>query len=313
MRAVQQAKEGLIAIGLVVVLAAACRAPREESRILLQTNADHYPLIGEAIEAMLTNGSGHEMVGIDTTSFHTLRFYLQQPEGWREVFPMVTCTRDPQAMANENPILRPGETMIWENASDCQNIGGGEIVWKTGQIVDVGVGWTGRFILAANYTIPYADTEFVVFSNEFTVADSPDVRQPTDVWVTLEDFEQGTLSIRNRSQSWLCFYPFCADGRPVSSSLSLRDQFSTLQRQTDDGTWEIVPPEGGCLERASPTAIPPGEDRTINLWEGYPLDPLQLSEGEYRWEILHTYCSDYEYEPGGLSWHNFTESVDYGR
>ena len=270
----------LFVVGLALMVTG-CSSQCAEEGIILQTNAEHYnPQEGLTMSASLRNCSENTISG---TTLSKLKIYFQEPMGWRQLGTTGSCRFVDRT---EEPVLQSGRIREW-------NIG--DLAYCHG--LDRR---TGFFVLASEYTRPGLDGKFVVFSNEFVISDNPGLEQDWDVWVSLENPERGQVRFHNNRPEgavWgtIWFVPLCAEDNlsdrrrlPATDWSRRRELYSTLQRQTAEGTWQVILPDPTeCLDAFPSVEIEPGTSVRIELWQGYPVDWLDLPAGTYRWDIVY--------------------------
>ncbi len=296
---------------LTLALVTACGRSCERGQIILTTNARHY-LVQDVrdMRATLWNCSSHDISGV---TLRDLKVYLWRPGGWYWVHPSTRgCV---YYHRGEDDVLRAGEGRQWDlgGLSFCSSIGDPQ---KNFVVNGPRIGY---FVLAQEYMVSGLDSEFVVFSDKFTVAENLDPEwKNANVWVSLGRFPERTVRFHNESEQAVWLNPLCSD-RPTGGEqgdtiypYAHREIYPTLQRQTDEETWQVIRPERkACLETAPPLEIKPGNSVLIELWQGYPVEQIALTPGTYRWDIVYFQSYDSRHNIFETAMHIFTETFDY--
>jgi len=172
-----------------------------------------------------------------------------------------------------------------------------------------------KWLLLEEYYF-YNENEYVVYSNRFVITQTsqlPIFRSPPPglaqtVIIRTDVLDPYTVSLTNNWTKAIWFNPFCS---AINFDYDTGDhRFATLQRQTNEGTWQVIQPDSlRCGMNDQPTRIGPGEAVQISLRDGYPVSN-SLGSGVYRWHLVYyidpfpVFC-DVQCAVGGI--HLFTE------
>jgi hypothetical protein len=138
-----------------------------------------------------------------------------------------------------------------------------------------------------------AGKAYVMYSNLFQIGELDDDECPTGAvqMTVLGERRTSQLDILTRSTGrWII--PFCYEHSSAEEVIGwggpLRYPYTTLERLTDWGTWEVLQP---TREDCSHTYVEPlmlvSETRTVDVWGATQFDWQQLSSGWYRWHIRY--------------------------
>lgn len=140
----------------------------------------------------------------------------------------------------------------------------------------------------------YDGNEYVVYSNEILIVESsqpsrfrmPPSDLPDTLGINTEIVEPYAVALTNNSKVILWFNPLCSDvevdvNQPADYSLH-----ATLQRQSDEGTWQVLRPDKDhCTMVKDAIRIEPGETVQLFVGDGQP-PPDELDPGVYRWHLV---------------------------
>jgi hypothetical protein len=133
------------------------------------------------------------------------------------------------------------------------------------------------------------DREYVVYSNRIAYAGS-DVARRSDslvdalhIGVSLD--EPFLVSLTNDASERIWYNSICSDFPSPPSYFGLG--ITTLERYSDQGTWQVIRPDRRLCERVvSPVPIDPCDQVSISMSDGYPAWK-ELSPGVYRWNVVY--------------------------
>jgi hypothetical protein len=164
--------------------------------------------------------------------------------------------------------------------------------------------------------------EYVVYSNEFVTNESsqssrfrtPPSHTADTLAVTADLVEFDVVSFTNNWQRDLGFVSICSDVNPFGGYPGTAyPKHTTLQRQSGEGTWQVLRPSKiHCTTVRDPIIIEPGDTAILPVGDGYS-DLTTLESGVYRWHLV-TYVSFPECNPWPCSdlagAHLFTETFE---
>ncbi len=139
----------------------------------------------------------------------------------------------------------------------------------------------------------YNGEEYVVYSNELVFSESSQPSRfqtpPQDLvntWsIRAEVVEPYVVSLTNNTKTAIWFAPVCFEVEPDYPTDYA--SHAILQRQSDEGTWQVLRPDrADCEGLSAPIRIGPRRTEQLFVGEGYlPLDELEA--GIYRWHLVN--------------------------
>lgn len=259
----------------------ACRTCNESKGISLQVKAVYYEDIGKyGLEGELENGS---LDDLERVNLNNVRVFYKTPWGW-DFFP------------------RRGRSNFEVDGEFVIRAGATEKLSQIGLFVaayDM-VFRKGPFMLEMGYHIlsdKDKSVEYAVYSNEFTIPETG-AGPITEIQITVRTLSPRRIAFYNGTTEKLLYKPLCSDDQAVVVDPYLADErFTTLQRQTNEGTWQIFRPRpSDCTQVVAPVEIVPGEEITLELWRGYPIERLDLQPDTYRWNVVYFRYSEISQE-----------------
>jgi len=255
----------------------ACETSNESKSISLQVKTIYHEDIGEyGLEGVLRNESLYDL---ERVNLNNVRVFCKTPWGW-DFFPH-----------------RRGRSNFEVDREFVLRAGAIEKLSQIGLFVTVYdmVFRKGPFMLEMGYHIlsnKDKNLEYVVYSNEFTVPETLDKELTTEIQITVKNLSPRQIDLYNGTNEVLLYKPLCSefsgDQAAVVDPYFADEKFTTLQRQTNQGTWQIFRPRpSDCTQVVAPVEIAPGEDVTLELWRGYPIERLDLQPGIYRWNVVY--------------------------
>ncbi len=253
----------LLGIGLVILFCT-------DGIIFFRTYRSAYSISEGGVRGVLINLSRHP---IDIRSSEPL-FYGLGDVGWGPPFPY-TIRSYPQVQ--EPSLVQSGHVLPinvgFSQAEDMQHI------------------W---LMMEERYF--YNGNEYAVYSNRFVISSSsqpPIFRVPPAGLVEAASIRADTVApytvlLNNRSKRAVWFNPVCSVFNQERTSLY---PFIALQKQTLEGTWQIIVPDRSrCTMTSESVRIGPGEMVPLSLQDGYPVS-TKLESGVYRWHLVY-YLND---------------------
>jgi len=167
----------------------------------------------------------------------------------------------------------------------------------------------------------YDGNEYVVYSNMFVIDRSgqPPIFRTLPAGlieipsIRADVIEPYVISLSNGAIQAIWFNPICSDIN-VDDWPTDYYPFATLQRQTGEGTWQVLRPDRSeCSTASEPIRIGPGETLQLSLAGEYSPSSM-LEPGTYRWHLVYypvpfSQCSDLCKEL--FSGHLFTGAFDW--
>jgi len=138
----------------------------------------------------------------------------------------------------------------------------------------------------------YNGNEYAVYSNRFVISPSsqpPIFRSPPANLVEVISIRADMVDpygalLSNHSKRAVWFNPVCS---AINQERVSPYPFIALQKQTHEGTWQIIPPDRSeCTMTSEPVRIGPGEMTHLSLQDGYPVSAT-LESGVYRWHLVY--------------------------
>ncbi len=142
----------------------------------------------------------------------------------------------------------------------------------------------------------YNGNEYAVYSNRFVISPSsqpPILRSPPPglrevMSIRADTVAPYTVLLNNHSKRAVWFNPVCSTFNQERTSLY---PFIALQKQTLEGTWQIIEPDRSqCTMASESVRIGPGEMVPLSLQDGYQVS-TKLESGVYRWHLVY-YLND---------------------
>jgi hypothetical protein len=255
--------------------------------IEVQTSQPRYGL-DEGLELIVTNDTPTDIrisvPPLAVVGEEAFRFYERTATGWRRLYPIPGYHAEPLGEGSSLVVPAGGEREL-----DITHTLGAYMAYASESPT-----LTGEFLIQVRYG--YADSpvtgELVQYSNEFRIGEE-EPALGMDVNVQLVQRRSIAFTLTNNSDAPL-WIPICSSipvhygGRAFSD-----DGYSSLQRLTDNGTWQII--RDICLDpsqRAEPIQVCPGQEVSVDpaRWFYYECD--NLPPGTYRWDVVF-YLEDY--------------------
>lgn len=253
----------LLGAGLVILF-------RMDGVILFRTCRSVYSISDVDARGVLINLSRHP---IDIRSSEPFLYGLSD-FGWAPPFPYTISVHP--------PVQKPGL-----------------VQWR--QILPIKVGFAlaedmQHIWLMMEERYFYDGNEYAVYSNRFVISPSsqpPIFRAPPAGLVEVASIRADTVApytvlLNNHSKRAVWFNPVCSTFNQERVSPY---PFIALQKQTHEGTWQIIEPDRSrCTMTSESVRIGPGETARLSLQDGYPVSAT-LESDVYRWHLVY-YLND---------------------
>ena len=274
----------LLGTGLVILF-------RTDGIILFRTCGSVYGSSEGDARAVLINLSRH---AIDIRSSEPFLYGLSGGFSWGPPFPF---TMQVYPQAQKQGLVQSGQVL--------------PIDLGFAQAADMEQTW---LMMEERYF--YDGNEYAVYSNRFVISPSsqpPIFRAPPTGLAEVASIRADTVApytvlLSNHSKRAVWFNPVCSAFNQERASLY---PFIALQKQTHEGTWQIIEPDRSqCTMTSESVRIGPGEMAHLSLQDGYPASAT-LESGVYRWHLVYYFNEPVPLEcdalciQGGL--HLFTE------
>ena len=149
--------------------------------------------------------------------------------------------------------------------------------------MDIGDRLEGIFLIQVRYQpdpVLTTTNELVQYTNEFTITGTRPVND-LEFAVKVNHPQRDRLEVQNNSTETLWVPSICSQENIYDD-----DDYTSLQRLTSEGTWEIFRPRASlCQKSLSAILIAPGNLKSVEADQWIPLD-VDLPPGIYRWDVV---------------------------
>lgn len=239
--------------------------------VTIQTDKAWYQYEYEPVRLVISNLTSADITIPVQESDHrgerTFRFYKKTPLGWKRLQPIPDQFVPP--IAEEPGLVVPARTKVELDIS--QFLGA--------HSEKFGAPFTGTFIAQIRY-IRSDQYELVQYSNEFAINDTIPVSR-AEVIVSLTQPESLVFGLQNNSNRPIWLSDLCNN---VPIAYGGDEGYTTLQRLTDEGTWE--PLYGECTGGIPPALISPGQTMIIDGAKWFQKKLEHHPAGVYRWDVV---------------------------
>ncbi len=149
--------------------------------------------------------------------------------------------------------------------------------------------------------------ELVQYTNEFTLNQAEPVAD-LEMAIKVNNPQRDQIEVQNTSTETLRMPSVCSQGNGYDP-----DDHSSLQRLTEEGTWEVFRPEASFCKKSLPAInIPPGRSTKVDVAQWVPLG-TDIAPGTYRWDIVILFKRKYPgFDPFEYSRHVFSPTFEIG-
>ncbi len=152
--------------------------------------------------------------------------------------------------------------------------------------------------------------ELVQYSNEFIITRTAPISS-TEIVVKVNQPQLNNFELENNSSVSL-WLPSACSGVDVYDN---DDGYSSLQRLTSEGTWEIYRPlKSNCTGNVEAIFLEPGHSILVDTIRWLSIDRDVIAPGIYRWDVV--FYLEHVHPPSGLLRdirHIFSETFEYTR
>ena len=211
---------------------------------------------------------------------YTFRLYRETPMGWNRLLHRPGYLTDPIA-------IEPG--LVVPAGRDVQ-VPIGETIGA--YITEGWYGSGGKLVVQVRY-VPWPDTalaqpgETVQYSDAFPTSGSKVVTR-TFVSVSPDPSRSLAFALSNNSEAALWIPVNCMpDTRPANAHPFSDDDYLSLQRQTPEGTWQVIRGIAKlCSMKDDPLRVESGQTVIVDASAAFQSLEAQLGLGNYRWDIV---------------------------
>jgi hypothetical protein len=166
----------------------------------------------------------------------------------------------------------------------------------------------GIFIVQVRYqhepVLP-TPNELVQYTNEFTINQTMSV-DDLEIAVKVNNPQRDQIEVQNNSTETLRIPSVCSQENGYDT-----DDYSSLQRLTSEGTWEVFRPQASFCKKSLPVVvIPPGSSTKVDVAQWVPLG-TDIAPGIYRWDVVILFERKYPgHDPFQYSRHVFSPTFE---
>jgi hypothetical protein len=153
----------------------------------------------------------------------------------------------------------------------------------------------GVFLVQVRYQhdpVLATPNELVQYTNEFTITRTKPV-DDLEIAVKVNNPQRDQFEVQNNSTETLRIPSVCSQ-----ENIHADDGYSSLQRLTSEGTWEVFRPQASFCKKSLPAIlIAPGNSTKVDAAQWVPLS-MDITPGTYRWDVVILFKRKYPgYDP----------------